>query len=218
MASRGPHGLVAFTALAYYISKLNAVPAFWIAYTSTRPLGASTGDLLSQVRKAGGLGFGTMFTSAIFLVVIVVLVTYLTKNLKPEDLAPRTSCASNLTQRKENVVLPKDAKRPSSWEIYRKSAEGRAATRGSADGLQPAQIPSRVREAPVIVARSSWATLRTRFLGSLNSTSRSLRHFVQKKCACSGPTGSYTAASPCATISEIRPASRKRRNPRYTVE
>ena len=36
----------------------------------------------------GGLGFGTTVTSAIFLLVIVALVTYLTKTLKPEDLEP----------------------------------------------------------------------------------------------------------------------------------
>ncbi len=80
--------LIALTALAYYVLKINGVLAFWIAYILTRPLGASTGDLLSQVHKAGGLGLGTMFTSAVFLVVIVVLVAYLTKTLKVEDLAP----------------------------------------------------------------------------------------------------------------------------------
>ncbi len=48
------------------------------AYILTRPLGASIGDLLSQPRDAGGLGLGTTVTSAVFLAVIVVLVTYLT--------------------------------------------------------------------------------------------------------------------------------------------
>lgn len=87
--------LIALTALAYYLFKINAVLAFWIAYILTRPLGASTGDLLAQVHKAGGLGLGTMLTSAIFLVVIVSLVAYLTRTLKPEDLAPPGTLSEN---------------------------------------------------------------------------------------------------------------------------
>ena len=78
--------LIALTALAYYVFKIDGVLAFWIAYILTRPLGASMGDLLAQARTDGGLGLGTTVTSAIFLLVIVALVTYLTNTLKPQDL------------------------------------------------------------------------------------------------------------------------------------
>lgn len=80
--------LIALTALAYFVFKIDGVLAFWIAYVLTRPLGASMGDLLSQARADGGLGLGTTVTSVIFLIVIVTLVTYLAKTLKPEDLEP----------------------------------------------------------------------------------------------------------------------------------
>jgi uncharacterized membrane-anchored protein len=70
-------GAIAAVAVAYFFFHLNAVLAFWIAYVLTRPLGASTGDLLSQSTADGGLGLGTTGTSAIFLAVIVVLVTVL---------------------------------------------------------------------------------------------------------------------------------------------
>ena len=43
----------------------------------TRPFGASCGDLLAQARVDGGLGLGTVGTSALFLLVILALVTYL---------------------------------------------------------------------------------------------------------------------------------------------
>lgn len=69
---------IALVALAYYAFKLNAVVAFWIAYILTRPLGASTGDLLSQSSKDGGLGLGTTGTSVLFLGVILLLVVGLT--------------------------------------------------------------------------------------------------------------------------------------------
>lgn len=69
--------LIGIVALAYYGFKANAVLTFWIAYILTRPLGASFGDYLSQPVSEGGLGLGTVITSAIFLSTIAGLVTYL---------------------------------------------------------------------------------------------------------------------------------------------
>lgn len=70
---------IALTYAAYKIFKINGILAFWIAYILTRPLGASTGDLLSQLVANGGLGLGTTITSAIFLTVIVGMIFFLTK-------------------------------------------------------------------------------------------------------------------------------------------
>ena len=70
--------VIAAVAFAHLFLKLNAVLAFWIAYVLTRPFGASCGDLFSQPTSNGGLGLGTVVTSAIFLAVILVLVTYWT--------------------------------------------------------------------------------------------------------------------------------------------
>lgn len=69
--------IIALVAAAHYGLKLGAVLAFWIAYIVTRPLGASIGDLLTQGKDAGGLGLGPTLVTALFLVVIVGLVTYL---------------------------------------------------------------------------------------------------------------------------------------------
>jgi uncharacterized membrane-anchored protein len=79
-------GLIAVVFLAYKRFGLNAVWAFWIAYVLTRPLGASIGDFLSQARVDGGLGLGTVITSVIFLLAIVVTVSYLAVTKK--DVAP----------------------------------------------------------------------------------------------------------------------------------
>ena len=81
-------GMIALVVAARFGLTINAVLAFWMAYILTRPLGASMGDLLAHARTDGGLGLGTTVTSAIFLAVIVALVTYLTKTLRDEDLAP----------------------------------------------------------------------------------------------------------------------------------
>ncbi len=70
--------VIAVIALGFYAFKLNGVLAFWLAYIITRPFGASIGDWLSQDVVNGGLGLGTVGTSAIFLIAIIGLVSYLT--------------------------------------------------------------------------------------------------------------------------------------------
>lgn len=70
--------LIVITAVAHLRFKLNTIVAFWIAYILTRPLGASIGDYLSQTRKDGGLGLGTLITSVVFLAAILTTVIYLT--------------------------------------------------------------------------------------------------------------------------------------------
>src|ERR1700731_4168326 len=85
-------GVLAFGALiatitaAYYFGA-NAVLTFWIAYIMTRPLGASLGDLLSQSRPNGGLGFGTIHTTVVFLLVIASLVTFVSLASRTEPKA-----------------------------------------------------------------------------------------------------------------------------------
>jgi uncharacterized membrane-anchored protein len=69
--------LIAAVTVAHYLFGLNAVLTFWVAYILTRPLGASLGDYFSQPRDDGGLELGTIATSALFLVTILVLVIYL---------------------------------------------------------------------------------------------------------------------------------------------
>jgi uncharacterized membrane-anchored protein len=71
-------GMIAAVTIAHFRFQLNAVLAFWLVYILTRPLGASIGDYLSQARKDGGLGLGTTATSALFLLTILALVTFLT--------------------------------------------------------------------------------------------------------------------------------------------
>jgi uncharacterized membrane-anchored protein len=66
-------GLIALAWLAFRLGG-HAVLTFWIAYILTRPFGAALGDLLTQAGTHGGLGMGVMWTSALFLTVIVLLV------------------------------------------------------------------------------------------------------------------------------------------------
>jgi uncharacterized membrane-anchored protein len=77
--------IIAVIAAFWKFTAINAVLAFWLAYIMTRPLGASTGDWLSQ-KGNQGLNLGTSITSYIFLVVIIFLVALL--QLKKPDITP----------------------------------------------------------------------------------------------------------------------------------
>ena len=79
--------LIAAVAIARRSFRVDAVLTFWAAYILTRPLGASIGDYLSQPHRHGGLGLGATTTSAVFVVVIVALVAYLTTS-KRDTPAP----------------------------------------------------------------------------------------------------------------------------------
>ncbi len=74
--------LIAAVTIAHLQFKLNAVLAFWIAYILTRPLGASLGDYISQPSDSGGLALGTVGTSVLFLLAILITVTYLAMTRK----------------------------------------------------------------------------------------------------------------------------------------
>ncbi len=79
----GPSALIfaaaiALVAAAYYLAKLDAILCFWVAYILTRPLGASLGDYFAKPHIAGGLGWGTINTSIVFLAAISALVLFLT--------------------------------------------------------------------------------------------------------------------------------------------
>jgi uncharacterized membrane-anchored protein len=88
-------GAIAVVAAAHRFARLGGVVAFWIAYILTRPLGASLGDLLSQPRGAGGLGMGTMATSAMFLAAILALIVYLTVTLRRNSVPSREPVAAD---------------------------------------------------------------------------------------------------------------------------
>ena len=71
-------GLIALIALASYITPLNRIMLFWLAFILTRPFGATFGDLLTKSLEKGGLGFGTVGSSAILAILLVVFVVYTT--------------------------------------------------------------------------------------------------------------------------------------------
>ena len=55
---------------------LSRIGLFWAAFVLTRPFGATFGDLLTKTPEKGGLGFGTIGSSAILAAILIGLVIY----------------------------------------------------------------------------------------------------------------------------------------------
>src|SRR5882757_8134131 len=72
----------------HYVTRIIAMVLFWIAFVLTRPLGATIGDFLSKPRDHGGLAWGTVWTSATLLTVLVVLITYQAVHVRRRPLSP----------------------------------------------------------------------------------------------------------------------------------
>ncbi len=66
-------GLLVVVILMFYFTRLNRTALFWIAFVLTRPFGATFGDLLTKSVGKGGLGFGTIGSSAILAVLLATL-------------------------------------------------------------------------------------------------------------------------------------------------
>jgi uncharacterized membrane-anchored protein len=69
--------LIAIPALAYRWFGMNAVLAFWFAYTVTRPLGASIADWLGVPASVGGLAWGRGVVALVLTVPILIAVAYM---------------------------------------------------------------------------------------------------------------------------------------------
>ncbi len=68
-------------------TKISRVPLFWAAFVLTRPFGATMGDVLTKGHDKGGLGLGTVGSSAVLGVVLVILIIMETRNVRKEALA-----------------------------------------------------------------------------------------------------------------------------------
>jgi len=66
--------LLVLIILGYYFSKISHVILFWLAFVLTRPFGATFGDLLTKTYDKGGLGFGTIGSSIILFIILIIFV------------------------------------------------------------------------------------------------------------------------------------------------
>ncbi len=69
-------GLLVLIVLVFYFTRVSRVALFWAAFVLTRPFGATMGDVLTKDPEHGGLGFGTVGSSAVLAAVLVAVILY----------------------------------------------------------------------------------------------------------------------------------------------
>jgi uncharacterized membrane-anchored protein len=91
-----------------YIKKDDNVEIFlfWLAYIMTRPVGASTGDLLGSSPSEGGWGLGVGWTSLLFFGLIVLIVLYLTYSKIDVISAKADNVSADKEVGGQNKVVP----------------------------------------------------------------------------------------------------------------
>lgn len=82
-------GVLAVIVLATYFTKISKTALFWAAFVLTRPFGATMGDVLTKMPEKGGLGFGTIGSSAVLAVILVAVILY---TMRREHLKNPKNC------------------------------------------------------------------------------------------------------------------------------
>jgi Uncharacterized membrane-anchored protein conserved in bacteria len=59
--------------LLHYLTKINHIVLFWIAFVFTRPFGATFGDFLTKPLEKGGINLGTLNSSIVSVGLMVIL-------------------------------------------------------------------------------------------------------------------------------------------------
>jgi len=80
--------VLALVAVCHWFTKISPVLLFWTAFILTRPFGATFGDFLTKPSVKGGLGFGTIGSSAVLFGLLAILVGYSIKSKNEAVLEP----------------------------------------------------------------------------------------------------------------------------------
>ncbi len=78
---------IAGIGIAYSVTTVSRVLLFWLAFILTRPFGATLGDVLTKPFDKGGLNFGTIGSSAVLGIILVILVLFSHQKLRSQRLA-----------------------------------------------------------------------------------------------------------------------------------
>jgi uncharacterized membrane-anchored protein len=74
--------IIIIVVLLHYLTKINQIILFWIAFVFTRPFGATFGDFLTKPLSKGGFNLGTLQASLVSIALITILIIISHKKLK----------------------------------------------------------------------------------------------------------------------------------------
>jgi uncharacterized membrane-anchored protein len=61
-------------ALLHFFTKISNILLFWVAFVLTRPFGATFGDFLTKPSTKGGINFGTVASSIVICIILVIAI------------------------------------------------------------------------------------------------------------------------------------------------
>jgi uncharacterized membrane-anchored protein len=77
-------GIILIVVVLHYATKINHILLFWVAFVFTRPFGATFGDFLTKSTEKGGLDLGTLNSSIVSIVIMVILIYISHQKTDPE--------------------------------------------------------------------------------------------------------------------------------------
>ncbi|MCB0494341.1 MAG: hypothetical protein KDC93_18205 [Cyclobacteriaceae bacterium] len=66
--------IILIVVLLHYMTKINQIILFWVAFIFTRPFGATFGDFLTKPIASGGLDLGTLNASIVSILLMTALI------------------------------------------------------------------------------------------------------------------------------------------------
>ena len=75
-------GIILIVILLHYLTKINEIVLFWIAFVFTRPFGATFGDFLTKPISKGGFDLGTLPASLVAITLMTFLIILSHKKLQ----------------------------------------------------------------------------------------------------------------------------------------
>jgi uncharacterized membrane-anchored protein len=75
-------GIILIVILLHYLTKINEIILFWIAFVFTRPFGATFGDFLTKPLSKGGFDLGTLPASLVCISLLTILIFISHRQLK----------------------------------------------------------------------------------------------------------------------------------------
>ena len=75
-------GIIILVVLLHYLTKINHILLFWVAFIFTRPFGATFGDFLTKPLDQGGLNLGTLNSSIVSIGIMTMLIVYVGRKYK----------------------------------------------------------------------------------------------------------------------------------------
>jgi uncharacterized membrane-anchored protein len=80
-------GIIIIVVLLHYLTKINEILLFWIAFIFTRPFGATFGDFLTKPVAKGGLNFSRGIAALVTAAIMFIIMYFSQRNTKKKEVS-----------------------------------------------------------------------------------------------------------------------------------